>query len=94
MGRNQPWSIWWDFKWSASQIKSVVIETDHPKHRGELMRLPIADVEDENGHVDEWVLGPFRRLEDALMSGRVSINKWAKAPTMDVDSMNGTHKHA
>lgn len=79
---NRPWSMWWDFQWEGEEMTGVIIQSDHPKYGGDHMTIPLKEVQDKNGQIDSWVSGPFQKLQDDLQSGRISMSKWHKNPSM------------
>lgn len=80
MAQNRPWGIWWDFRWEGSDIKWVVIQTDHPQyqHIDYIYRFPIEECKNEHGYIDEWEETWFNKFSLDIKEGRVNIHEIMK----------------
>ena len=78
---SQPWDIWWDFQWEGTDLKWIVIQTNHPSYRDldYLHRLPVSECANKDGHIDDWVDGWFQEFRDDLLSGRMSLHEYVKS---------------
>jgi hypothetical protein len=77
--QNRPWGVWWDFTWEIDDTgpSHIIVQTDHPdyQHVHYIYRFPIAECEDENGHIDHWEETWYHQFESDVLSGRHSIHK-------------------
>jgi hypothetical protein len=91
MSNNQPWNIWWDFRWLDNEIRWVVVQTDHPKykHVDHIYKFLVDELQSPEGTIDEWVDQWFNPFVSDVKSGRKSLHKIMKSANHSKEIVNG-----